>query len=962
MNRFLLFVTATPLFAQQLTMISGNGQLTLEQFPATQPMVVRAIDGSGRPQANVPVTWSVTRGQGTLRNPQMQTDADGYARSGFLSTSIQPGTSYLQSVVTAAGPAGSVSFFMTTVESSSAGTGQPIIQVLGPPTVRGPAGSTVPEAITVQVAASAGAFLGQGIPNVGVRVVQPVTDNPNAPTAACSGPGGVVLTSDSTDPRERGRAVCNIVLGPNRGTGSFVIFIGDMVNSREFGLEVSAGQSCNVSVSPTSLNLGASGGAATFNVSAVNCAWTATAAAPWITFPGTVSGTGNGQVTANVATNPGAARSALISVGNATVNVMQSAAGTTLPLAFAVGATLPQATAGTRYSFILSVNGGQAPYTWTASGPLPPGMSLDSSTGTVSGTISSEGSYTVPVTVRDAAGTTISQTFTLIVSSGQNPGGNLAFTTTSLPGGVINTPYSQEIRATGGCPNPFFTNRLEIVSGGLPIGLSASSAPSGTGLLIQGTPTQLGSFTFGVRVSDSCGAFITQEFTIQISSTPSTPSLTVSLAELKFTMQAGSATAPAVQNFTVAASSSSLSFTAAASSESNWLAISPESGTTPGSIAARVTNTSLPPGVYRGTVTITAQALNSPYNVPATLTVVASQAPVASPSSLNFVFEPGGQTPLPQTVNITSGGGTVPFTTSVQTASGGSWLSLTQSGGITPASLLVTVNPSGLATGTYTGSITITPAFNLQPLIVPVTLSVGSTAPVISSVTNGASFQTGAIAPGEIVTLFGTGIGPSTLATFQLTPQGTIPDQLAEVRVLFDGLPAPLLYASTGQTTAIVPYGIGGRVSTRVQVEYRGVSSTALDVPVAASAPGLFMSGGTSQGAILNQDSTVNSSTNGAQPGTIVSLYATGEGVTIPPGIAGTIASSALSAPALPVRVTFGGRDAEVLYAGSAPGLPVGMLQVNARLPVDAAAGAVPVVVIVGSASSQSTATVFVRR
>jgi uncharacterized protein (TIGR03437 family) len=182
------------------------------------------------------------------------------------------------------------------------------------------------------------------------------------------------------------------------------------------------------------------------------------------------------------------------------------------------------------------------------------------------------------------------------------------------------------------------------------------------------------------------------------------------------------------------------------------------------------------------------------------------------------------------------------------------------------------------------------------------------------------------------------------------------------VRVLFDEVPAPLIHTSSTQTTVIVPYGIGGRTSTRVQVEYRSIRSASIDVPVAQSAPGLFTLGG-SQGAILNQDSTVNGAQNGAQPGTIVSIYATGEGATTPPGIEGSIvAAGALAKPLLPVGVTIGGRQAEVLYAGSAPGLPAGVFQVNARIPLETPAGAsVPVVLTVGSASSQGGATLFVR-
>ena len=130
---------------------------------------------------------------------------------------------------------------------------------------------------------------------------------------------------------------------------------------------------------------------------------------------------------------------------------------------------------------------------------------------------------------------------------------------------------------------------------------------------------------------------------------------------------------------------------------------------------------------------------------------------------------------------------------------------------------------------------------------------------------------------------------------------------------------------------------------------------------MATSVPGLFTLGGT-QGAILNQDGTVNGVQNGARPGTIVSLFATGEGQTIPGGSAGSVVpATALARPLLPVTVSIGGRQAEVLYAGSAPGQPAGLMQVNARIPQGLAPGtAVPVSVAVGTVSSQSGVTVFV--
>ena len=229
---------------------------------------------------------------------------------------------------------------------------------------------------------------------------------------------------------------------------------------------------------------------------------------------------------------------------------------------------------------------------------------------------------------------------------------------------------------------------------------------------------------------------------------------------------------------------------------------------------------------------------------------------------------------------------------------------------------------------------------------------------------NAASFQAGGLAPGEITTFFGSSIGPPVLATLRLTAAGLVDTVLVETRVLFDNVAAPLIYVSANQVSAIVPYAAAGRSTTQVQVEYRGVKSPAVTVPVVAAAPGLFTidSSGRGQGALLNQDLSVNSAANAAPRGSVVILFATGEGQSNPAGVDGKLTGEPLPRPVLPVAVTIGGQPATVLYAGGAPGLVAGVLQVNVRVPDGVTPGpAVPVVVTVGSAASQSGVTVAVR-
>jgi uncharacterized protein (TIGR03437 family) len=107
----------------------------------------------------------------------------------------------------------------------------------------------------------------------------------------------------------------------------------------------------------------------------------------------------------------------------------------------------------------------------------------------------------------------------------------------------------------------------------------------------------------------------------------------------------------------------------------------------------------------------------------------------------------------------------------------------------------------------------------------------------------------------------------------------------------------------------------------------------------------------------------VNSAENPAQRGSVVLIYATGEGETDPQVADGRLVTAeALPRPRLPVGVKIGGVEAEVLYAGAVPGLVVGLLQVNARVPENAPGGnAVPLVVSVGGASSQPSVTMAIR-
>ncbi|MEZ5402140.1 MAG: SBBP repeat-containing protein [Bryobacteraceae bacterium] len=229
--------------------------------------------------------------------------------------------------------------------------------------------------------------------------------------------------------------------------------------------------------------------------------------------------------------------------------------------------------------------------------------------------------------------------------------------------------------------------------------------------------------------------------------------------------------------------------------------------------------------------------------------------------------------------------------------------------------------------------------------------------PAISRVGNAASYESGVLSPGEVVVIEGTRLGPAELAGAALATSSS------GTQVLFDGVAAPLIYVSDKQTSAIVPYAVSRRTTTEVIVEYQGKRSAGVRVPVVATVPGLFSANasGRGQAAALNQDNSYNSAANPLGAGQIIVLFGTGEGLTDPDGVDGRIASDPLPKPRLPVGVVIGGLNAEVVYAGAAPGLVAGVIQVNARVPSGLAAGDRAVVLRVGQAASQSGLTIAVR-
>ena len=218
------------------------------------------------------------------------------------------------------------------------------------------------------------------------------------------------------------------------------------------------------------------------------------------------------------------------------------------------------------------------------------------------------------------------------------------------------------------------------------------------------------------------------------------------------------------------------------------------------------------------------------------------------------------------------------------------------------------------------------------------------------------------VAPGELVSAFGEGIGPAGQQFPAPGNDGKLPTSVAGVSVLFDQTAAPITYAGPNQINVVVPFNLAGKTQTTVTVK-NAAGSAAVGILVADTSPGLFTYNGSGSGpvAALNQDGSLNSRENPAAAGSVVILYGTGAGTwqkTFPDG---QILGADLASPSEPVYVRFGRLDSQVYYAGTAPYLVNGALQINAVVPPETIGGQVPLQFIVGRYTSAPGTTIWVK-
>ena len=431
-----------------------------------------------------------------------------------------------------------------------------------------------------------------------------------------------------------------------------------------------------------------------------------------------------------------------------------------------------------------------------------------------------------------------------------------------------------------------------------------------------------------------------------------------------------------------------------------WLTVTPASGTTSiGTIQVTAGSSTLPADTYTGQISLSFQNAETPSaTIPVRLIIGRSQTLTVSPTSLAFTYVLGGSTPATQQLTLTSTGGSVNFT--IGTTSTGGWLGADTSSGSTGSSsskfVTVTVDPTKIPAGTQAGSqlqgsLSISaPGVLASPITVNVTLAV-TAAPIpapstisTSAINNGF----GSIAAGELIAIKGTNLGPSSPpggTSFTINQQGGVDSTLAGVQVLFDSIPGTPTFVSPTQINVIVPWEIAGRSSTNMIVTVNGVPSATFPLTVVTVAPGIYTQNATGAGQIaaVNLSPASTSPYNGpagsvypgtstptvpAAPGTYVAIFLTGGGLTSP----GSVDGSVNPPVALPLRnwtfgsnvvtATIGGKPATVQYAGAAPTLITGVVQVNLQVPLGVTGNALPVVITIdGVQTPQPTATIAVQ-
>jgi len=475
--------------------------------------------------------------------------------------------------------------------------------------------------------------------------------------------------------------------------------------------------------------------------------------------------------------------------------------------------------------------------------------------------------------------------------------------------------------------------------------------------------------------------------------TPSVSSLAVTPSNLLFTAPAGR-TAPASQFLSVVAPASisaTIQLSEQSCADSAWLSVSPGASFTPGpagtTIAVSVDQSGLLAGsLCRGTLTITWASGTQTVSVMMFVTTSSGDAAVsATPTAVTINYSVGDPNPPAQVIALSGSGGAVTFTIS---ASSSPWMKVSASCSATAPcttpnngtfNFVITADPTGLDAGTYYGVVFVAGTGQTTgTTTINVAFTVSAPVPVITLVTNGASFLTGPVAPGEMIAIFGNvsaPIGPATAAKLDdstcPTPCTNAPTSLGGVQVVFQpgGIAAPLVFVSSTQIACTVPYEVLGNSSGKVEVRYLGQRSAAVPVQYVPTQPGIYTALGTGSGlaAVQQYDADgnsrgQNSANNPAEPGWSMVFYVTGEGMIPAPAVTGKITTAGPLLPLLgPPTVVMDNLPAKISYFSEAQGQVAGMMQVNAVVPTGVHSGQIPLSLSLNGNSSQPGVFIFIK-
>ena len=538
------------------------------------------------------------------------------------------------------------------------------------------------------------------------------------------------------------------------------------------------------------------------------------------------------------------------------------------------------------------------------------------------------------------------------------------------------------------------------------LGSNGASTPQALQVIISAGSLPPNTYAGTISISSSKLPSSPLSIPVTLTVTSST-TVTVSPTALTFN-EALNGSLPTAQGVTLTSSATGATFQTSVPSSQvcSWLQVSPTSGTATGPVTFSVLQNSLPQNSYQCPVTFSfLNSASAPITVTATLVVGPGQTLTATPASLTFAYQVAGATPASQPLTLTSTQGSVAFTAAA--TSNGGWLLIDTTASATGPALSrvinVSINPANFPAGTaggstLTGQITINaPPVLATPITVVVTVNVtAAQVPTPVTIINSAIINGfGAIAPGELITIKGTNLGPACVAPatgcvaggfqFGVTAQNAVSSTLSGVQVLFDTIPGTPTYVSPTQINVIVPWEIAGRVSTNMVVMYNSVQSAAFPLQVVAVAPGIYTQNatGSGQSAALNLSAAAASVYNGpaggtyfgtsiatapAPQGSVVVFYLTGGGLTNPGSTDGSISSGTTLMPlknwtlgSSVVTATVGNSPATVLFAGAAPTLITGVVQINLQLPPGVTGNALPVVITIDGVTTQTTATIAVQ-